>query len=381
MVQLSVRKAVVVRVRARVLLSVLACAAGCNDVLQSSNAGTGAPMMAPIAGTGAGTGVVAGGTGGVAGTVPIEQPTAGMSAATGGMSGGMSGGTAGMTVEMMPPIEVPVETPVIEGPVLMQNIIVAQVPPGGQLTVCTTKILDNETEVKVKAVRGYISPGSHHFIVDRAPTDVALQGLVPCVGLSGADSTRVMIAEKPETTFAMPTGVAFTMRPHQPLTMELHYFNPTETAMDVHAEIEFVLAEGEELVGLREASMVFTGSTAISLPAHAPGSSEFFTVLPGTPQNPVHVFAMTSHTHALGVRATIERTANAFAAGQMVHESLSWAEPPFDEYAPALVFTGSDGLKLKCEYNNTTDVPVGFGTRVQDEMCFMWLYYYTGSAL
>jgi hypothetical protein len=163
--------------------------------------------------------------------------------------------------------------------------------------------------------------------------------------------------------------------------MELHYFNPTTEPMDVRAEIEFVLAEGEELVGLREASMVFTGQVALALPPRAPSTAEFFTVLPGTPDNPIHIFAMTSHTHALGVRATIERAPDAFAAGVMMHESLSWSEPPMDEYSPALAFTGTDGLRLKCEYNNTTDVAVGFGTRVQDEMCFMWLYYYTGAAI
>ena len=60
----------------------------------------------------------------------------------------------------------------------------------------------------------------------------------------------------------------------------------------------------------------------------------------------------------------------------LVHESLDWAEPPFDTYDPPLVFDGSDGLFLRCEYVNTTPDFVGFGTRVEDEMCFMWLYYY-----
>ena len=47
-----------------------------------------------------------------------------------------------------------------------------------------------------------------------------------------------------------------------------------------------------------------------------------------------------------------------------------------DQYEPPLVFTGSDGVRLRCEFNNTTDRLVTFGTRFADEMCFMWLYYY-----
>jgi len=92
---------------------------------------------------------------------------------------------------------------------------------------------------------------------------------------------------------------------------------------------------------------------------------------------PVHVFALTSHTHSLGVRATIERVSDAFAGpGEQLHESLSWSEPPMTEFMPPIEFTGTDGLRLKCEFNNTTDHDVMFGTAVQDEMCFMWLYYY-----
>ena len=47
-----------------------------------------------------------------------------------------------------------------------------------------------------------------------------------------------------------------------------------------------------------------------------------------------------------------------------------------DEFDPPLEFTGTQGLLLRCEYENTRDVPVTFGTAVENEMCFMWLYYY-----
>jgi hypothetical protein len=263
------------------------------------------------------------------------------------------------------------------GPTISANIEVLNVEPGGQKTVCTTKFLDNATEVKVKNVRGHISGGSHHFIVDRAPTDVPIEGLTECFGLSGTDATRVLIAEKPETLFAMPAGVGFTLRPNQPLTTELHYFNPTDDPIDIEAIIEFELAEGEEAANMKEASMVFAGNTSIYLPAGMPGVVEFFFPMPGEPGAPARVFALTSHTHSLGVRSTIERVADAFAPpGMLVHESLSWAEPPMTEYMPTMDFTAGDGLRLKCEYMNDREEDVAFGTRVQDEMCFMWLYYY-----
>jgi hypothetical protein len=332
-------------------------------------AGSGAPSagMAGSVGGAAGMAIAgAGGAGATAGTV-AESPggaAAGSGGAGGDPLGGMggTGGTAGIAAPI--------------GRVLTARMALQQVAPGDQLTVCTTVYLDNPTEVKVKNVRGHISGGSHHFMVDRAPTDVPIPGLVPCVGLAGTDVTRVLIAEKPETIFAMPPGVGFTMGPNQALTTELHYFNPTDAPLDIEAIAEFELAEGEEAANMQEASMVFTGNPVIALLPQSPGVVEFFMPLAGSPELPARVFAMTSHTHSLGVRATIEVVSDPLASGMLVHESLSWAEPPMTEFNPPLLFTGSQGLLLRCEYENTRDVPVTFGTAVENEMCFMWLYYY-----
>ena len=329
-------------------------------------------MMVPSAGAG-GTGAGAGGTagpisggagglGGAAGTMMVSGGVGGMAGGggAGGAGGMMTGGTGGMGAS---------------GPTLSTTLEVLQIPPGGQMTVCTTKHLDNTTEVKVKNVRGHISGGSHHFIVDRDPTDIPIVGLEPCFGLSGTDATRVLIAEKPETLFAMPAGVGFTLRPNQPLTAELHYFNPTDAPIDVEATIEFELAEGEEAANMKEASMVFAGNTHL-LPAKMSVMSSS-SCDAGARRSTARFFRVTSHTHSLVVRSTIERVADAFAPpGEQLHESLSWAEPPMTEFMPPLDFTGEDGLRLKCEYVNDRDVDVVLGTAVQDEMCFMWLYYY-----
>jgi hypothetical protein len=96
--------------------------------------------------------------------------------------------------------------------------------------------------------------------------------------------------------------------------------------------------------------MVFTGNPAIVLLPKSPGVIELFMPLAGSEELPAHVCAMTSHTEL--------------------------AEPPMDELDSPLLFTGSQGLLLRCEYENTRDVLFTFGTAVENEMCFMWLYYY-----
>jgi hypothetical protein len=112
------------------------------------------------------------------------------------------------------------------------------------------------------------------------------------------------------------------------------------------------------------------------LPAGEATTAEFF--LNPARNGPVRVFALTSHTHSLGVRSTIERVANLQAPDSTpIHESLDWSEPPLTTFDPSLSFDGSDGLRLRCHYMNDTDHDVGFGVRFEDEMCFLWLYYYT----
>ena len=276
-------------------------------------------------------------------------------------------------LEPMPPAEAPIDPALV----LTENIVVPQVPPGGEATVCLTKQLDNPEAVPIVEVRANISDGSHHFIVDRSPVDVSIPELTPCIGLSGVDASRLLIAEKRETVFRMPEGVGFTLRPQQNLTLELHYINYTTEPLDVEGVIEMILAPQDARDGLVEAGMIFTGNTGIALLPGQQATIEFFGLPAATPQAPIHIFAMTSHMHQLGVRSYIERVPDALAAnGELLHESLDWAQPPMDQYEPPLVFTGSDGVRLRCEFNNTTDRLVTFGTRFADEMCFMWLYYY-----
>jgi hypothetical protein len=346
------------------------CAAKEEPAPVQSAAGTG---VAPTGGTtgqagAAGMASATGGSGGAGGTAGT------MVEASGGVGGALTGGVGGDPLGGMGGAGgVPAPT----GRIISASVELKQVGPGEQLTICNTVFLDNAEEIKVKNVRGHISGGSHHFMVDRAPTDVPLPENTPCLGLAGTDVTRVLIAEKPETIFKMPPGVGFTLRPYQALTTELHYFNPTEDPLDISATVEFELAEGEEAANMIEATMVFTGNPVIALLPQSPGLVEFYMPLAGSPEQPARVFALTSHTHALGVRSTIEVIRDPLAeSGELVHESLDWAEPPMDEFDPPLLFTGTEGLLLRCEYDNTRDVPVTFGTAVENEMCFMWLYYY-----
>jgi hypothetical protein len=255
------------------------------------------------------------------------------------------------------------------------SITARNVAPGEDEHVCVILEMPTDERVFVSDVQATLRGGSHHLIVDRydVSADTKADPYV-CPPTQGGEATRLIIAQQTETLVSLPEGVAFAIEARQKLFLQLHYLNVTSEPMDITGEVTLHVAELEDPV---EARSLFTGSFAINLPPHSPGRSEAF-IVPAPDQGSTrHVFALTSHTHRLGVRSTIERVPLADAPEtDPIHTSLDWSEPPLDFYSPPLEFIGQDGLRLVCEYENTTDQTVGFGTLATQEMCFMWVYYY-----
>lgn len=256
------------------------------------------------------------------------------------------------------------------------QILVKNVPPDGQQHVCVVVDLGNEAPVWVNRVSASLSGGSHHLIVDRQPASAMLYSdPKTCAPTMASDTSRLIIAQQKETAVDLPSGVAFKLEAHQKLFLQLHYFNVDETAHDISGMLNLTVVDTSEATPI-EAKNLFTGSTTINVPAHGQSETKAF-YQPKAASGTRRVFALTSHTHRLGIQATIERVGSMSAAAvKPLHQSTTWSEPPLTQIDPPLSFTGADGLRLTCRYNNDTDQPVSFGVEAEQEMCFMWLYYY-----
>ena len=253
-------------------------------------------------------------------------------------------------------------------------IEISDVPSGAEAHRCVVVELPNTEPVWASEFHATLTNGSHHMIVDRrdAKVDLITEAEL-CSPSTGADTTRLMIAQQHDTQLKLPENVAFKLDAKQRIYLQMHYVNTTDKPLALKGNIELTLLAKDKTP--IEAKSVFTGSTSIMLPAHQAGESKYFQTLPADPA--WNVFAMTSHTHKLGVHSTIERVAAADAPEtKPLHESHDRAEPPLSVFEKPLVFDGKDGLRLTCRYMNTTDRDVHFGTGVADEMCFMWVYYF-----
>ena len=330
---------------------------------QSGNAGNGGALGSGGSSPGGSGGTLgSGGTSGASGSGGSAGSTG-----SGGTSGSLgSGGTSGSTGSGTS----------FDGTRIRARITARQVAPGGENHVCVVLDLPNPEQVWIGQIRATLTGGSHHLIVDRRPAGTTTQPEPQvCPPTMGGNDSRLIIAQQAETNVALPSGVAFRMEARQPLFLQLHYFNSGNDVRDISGEVEFVLASSNAGVPI-EAKSLFTGTLSIDLAPMSQGMSEGF-FIPRPESGTRHVFALTSHTHKLGVRATIERVAAATSPpATPIHESLDWSEPPLSQFTPPLTFTGTDGLRLKCNYNNTTSARVGFGTGVDQEMCFMWVYYF-----
>ena len=244
-------------------------------------------------------------------------------------------------------------------------------PPGHEDTLCIVVDLGNESPAYIRSVRARLDEGSHHMIVHRVDRGVANPVPSPCPAFAHAMSgSMIFIAQQPDSSLVYPEGSGLRVQPHQLIGLEMHFINYfSDRNEDIAGQVELELVTGEE--PLEEVQFLFTGDLALSLP---PRERTTVTSFHGIPSG-ARVFALTSHTHQYGEVTYIERTRSISEEGPILHESTSWAEPPLDVFDPPIRFGAGEGLKLTCQFVNTSDSHVGFGLDFDDEMCFLWVYY------
>jgi hypothetical protein len=242
------------------------------------------------------------------------------------------------------------------------------VPSGVERTQCVSFDLGNDAPAMIRAIRTSLTAGSHHMIVyhlDEAPDPTPRD----CAAFAHGVASSLFIAQQAEASIVYPEGAGFPVAAHQTIGIEIHYINYLAgDPIDISGTVEFDLVEPDPAFGTVE--LVFTGDLSIDIPARGTATEVSFHAVPAG----ARLFGLTSHTHQWGTRATIHRGTDVSSPGEQLHVSTDWSEPPLDLFDPPLTFAGGEGLILTCEYENTSDRSVGFGTGFDDEMCFLWAY-------
>src|SRR5262249_10322482 len=95
--------------------------------------------------------------------------------------------------------------------------------------------------------------------------------------------------------------------------------------------------------------------------------------IPGT-----YSFAVTTHQHHLGTEMQVWYSAAQGDTSNRIADSHSWSDPPLVMLDPAISFSmrGPKGLSYDCKWVNTTPNLITFGESANNEMCFLWHYYF-----
>lgn len=286
---------------------------------------------------------------------------AGGTAGTGATGGAAAGGTGGAP---------PGETFTIKwGP--------REVPPATEATECVVKRLGNDAGVFINQVHNVLGATSHHFIVYQVDDQVERPEPYPCSPFegSGSSSNLLMITQKADDRLRFPNGVAYELQPGQMIRLELHFINVSAAPQMAEATSTFETVD-EDAVEF-EAGIEFLGGGVPSIPPMSTSSVNHIVGVDPALES-VKFFAITGHQHKLGTNVLVNLVDADRNLVQPVYdvENFTWDEPETTRHDPPFQIPPGGAFDLTCDWNNTTDAPVGFGTSVDDEMCFFWVYYY-----
>jgi len=303
-----------------------------------------------------------GGSGGTAGT-----GGSGASGGTGGAggSGGMAG-TGGSGGTFVPPAD---SFSVKWGP--------TTVPGGTESTQCVVKRVGNTGPISIHEIHNQLGATSHHFIVYRVDDTVERPEPFGCTPfIDTFNDPPLIITQRSDDRLTLPDGVAYTIEPNQMIRLELHYINVSAAPQTAEATSTFIPMPDDEVEN--EADIMFMGDTNINIPAMSERTlGPSFVQVPSR-FNGVSYFAITGHEHQWGTDVYVEVAQDAGAQGSPVYQipNFRWDEPVTVSYDPPFTVPDGGGFKLTCKWNNQSNHTVGFGTGVNDEMCFFWAYYY-----
>jgi hypothetical protein len=178
----------------------------------------------------------------------------------------------------------------------------------------------------------------------------------------------------PDFDYYFPTGTALYVAPNTAIDLNSHYINYTGTPIqgEIYANI-YTIPQAQ----VQHVAYTFLNpQTNLNLPAHQ--QTIVRTDNPNPYTNPMHVFMLTSHTHARGQKFTMiyKGLAGNPRNGEVLYESDDWDHPLIKNFDPPIIFNKGEGITTEVTYYNNTDQTIQFGFTSKDEMDILLGYFY-----
>jgi hypothetical protein len=192
---------------------------------------------------------------------------------------------------------------------------------------------------------------------------------VPCLSAEQAFGSDGMFwvggTQQPYNKVTYAPGVGREYRGGQRVVFDYHYFNTSDTAIQARSAFNLHLGEAEQVRHLLRRSQ-FSNYT-IDTPAKATGT---FTGECRFKQD-VMVGQIIRHTHRWGTDFSVWYEGGE-RHGEHVWTSTDWQHDTNYVYSEPLLMRQGEGYRFECEYQNTEDRALRFGTNATDEMCILF---------
>ncbi|MEB3298298.1 MAG: hypothetical protein VKO21_02280 [Candidatus Sericytochromatia bacterium] len=179
--------------------------------------------------------------------------------------------------------------------------------------------------------------------------------------------------QSPRGEWVLPKGTAIFLEPRQQLVLQTHYVNASTQVTPEKGEVKVNLWFAPADAPLDRMGTLFANNRRLVVPPRSQTSFTQWFVF----RRDVHVAAMTGHFHSRGRRFSVSRW-DGVRAGDLLYESLAWAEPPFISYPdPGIPIASGSGVSFTADYVNNSDITVTFGGKVEtQEHANLFLYFW-----
>lgn len=287
-------------------------------------------------------------------------------------------GGSGAAVKMLPAPDAGVED-TDQGPtgllaVPRYGVQVATEPlmmaPGREVTHCYHVNLHNPEPIDVVRFQTAGRAGLHHFNVFASTLDRA-DGWGPC-----PNSVDLFVGARPildgsgsAVDYRFPDGLALRLEPNTLIIVQAHFINASTAPLMA----QFVTSFHRSPSPATQLVDVYGFTTFdITLPPRKQTTITKDCLM----SDRIHLLTMSTHFHARGIRATGSLIRRDSTSPMQLYETESWSEPRVLKFAPAMYVTEGDTIRFECAYDNKGDTTVRYGPSANDEMCFLFGYYY-----
>ena len=250
------------------------------------------------------------------------------------------------------------------------------VPAGTEVQNCHYFKAPTDVDVDIGKVLIDFSKGTHHMHLYWGNEDHA-DGVEDCFQAVDFDKWHLLVgAQKEHLEWTLPEGVAFKLKAHQQLLIQVHFVNAGLLKTDgdnAHGAIRLeTLPPG---AAKQYMGSIFGQQRKISL---APKSQSRVDGVCRIPHD-IHMAALAGHYHFRGHDFIGYRMAKDGADGPEFYRTLSFGEPKFEIYTKEmpLQFAKDDRILWRCNYENESEATIPFGPReIDQEHCNMFAFYY-----